>query len=81
MTITPVTSNRVFSFNGKKYIVVDVPKTDRKTEKEKYQLAFYNKDGLNNLLYNVLDWEAPKFQTIREAQQYVHTWDFLLDTM
>lgn len=74
-----INGNRRFNYNGKKYLIQDLPKQDR-TDGKKYFITVDAGDGFFKIAYNVTGWTMEKFSTIKDAQRYVRNWDFLLDT-
>lgn len=73
-----INGNRRFNYNGKRYLIQDLPKQDR-TGNNKYYITL-EVNGIWKIAYNVTGWTLEKFATIKDAQRYVRNWDFLLDT-
>lgn len=76
-----INGRRNFSFNGRKYYVQNNPKKGRANEKDNYYLMEVEESGKMEILYEKFGWAIPMFETIKEAQRYVRSWDFLLETM
>ena len=74
-----INGQRRFNHNGRRYLVQDLPKQDRRG-KEKYFLTF-EVNGFWKTAYNNIGWNIEHFNTIKDAQRYVRDWDFILDTL
>ena len=75
-----IDGRRVFTYNGRKYMVQNLQQADKRNDKEKYYLTV-ECNGFWKTAYNNIGWDVEHFNTIKDAQRYVRDWDFILDTL
>ena len=73
-----INGNRQFRYNGKRYLVQDLPKADVVDGRKYYITVFEN--GRWKIAY-AFGVDIQKFATIKDAQRYVRDWDFTLETI
>lgn len=70
-----ITSGRSFTYNGRKYHVSDLPKSDQK-DGNKYCIDEVMKDGRFELMHCSIGWDLLKFKTIKDARRWIRDWDW-----
>lgn len=72
-----IRNTRNFTYNGRKYYIADLDLADRERTRMKYMITEVI-DGKYTIMHNCIDWELPKFKTLKDAMRYVRDTDSFL---
>lgn len=72
-----IRNTRSFTYNGRKYYIADLDSKNIQSTGMKYFITQVI-DGTYKIMYNCINWELPKFKTLKDAMRYVRDYDSFL---